>query len=260
MRSARITDVDLLAQYDRPAFAYSGAQRKMFPALDGADFLRRLAAHRRRRLQPRRRAGGRPTTTSSTGRSASTAPPRRHWPRTRASSSTADVPEGRPRGDVRRHEVGLLLCRLRLPAGRAGSTPSSLNGQQGRRRGERPGPERRHRRHPVREAAAVGVLRQGRRQHPACRHHRQWQGDGAARRPGVGDHLEPAHRRRRDDVHPRRRRPRCPSSRARCGSCCSTGSAGRTSSRSPSPRPSPQRCRRRHRPAAPTPTSTSAAS
>jgi Protein of unknown function (DUF3048) N-terminal domain/Protein of unknown function (DUF3048) C-terminal domain len=39
VRSARITDVDLLAQYGRPAFAYSGAQRKMFPALDGADFL-----------------------------------------------------------------------------------------------------------------------------------------------------------------------------------------------------------------------------
>jgi hypothetical protein len=38
VRSARITDVDLLAQYDRPAFAYSGAQRKMFPALDGAGF------------------------------------------------------------------------------------------------------------------------------------------------------------------------------------------------------------------------------
>jgi hypothetical protein len=38
VRSARITDVDLLAQYDRPAFAYSGAQRKMFPVLDGADF------------------------------------------------------------------------------------------------------------------------------------------------------------------------------------------------------------------------------
>jgi hypothetical protein len=38
VRSARITDVDLLAQYNRPAFAYSGAQRKMFPALDGADF------------------------------------------------------------------------------------------------------------------------------------------------------------------------------------------------------------------------------
>ncbi len=38
VRSARITDIDLLAQYGRPAFAYSGAQRKMFPYLDGADF------------------------------------------------------------------------------------------------------------------------------------------------------------------------------------------------------------------------------
>jgi hypothetical protein len=38
VRSARITDVDLLAQYGRPAFAYSGAQRKMYPVLDGADF------------------------------------------------------------------------------------------------------------------------------------------------------------------------------------------------------------------------------
>jgi hypothetical protein len=38
VRSARITDVDLLAQYGRPAFAYSGAQRKMFPVLDAAPF------------------------------------------------------------------------------------------------------------------------------------------------------------------------------------------------------------------------------
>lgn len=39
VRSARITDIDLLAQYDKPAFAYSGAQRKMFPVLDEASFL-----------------------------------------------------------------------------------------------------------------------------------------------------------------------------------------------------------------------------
>jgi len=38
VRSARITDIDLLAQYRRPAFAYSGAQRKMFPVLDAAAF------------------------------------------------------------------------------------------------------------------------------------------------------------------------------------------------------------------------------
>lgn len=39
VRSARITDIDLLAQYRRPAFAYSGAQRKMFPVLDAATFV-----------------------------------------------------------------------------------------------------------------------------------------------------------------------------------------------------------------------------
>lgn len=38
VRSARITDIDLLAQYGRPAFAYSGAQHKMFPVLDAAPF------------------------------------------------------------------------------------------------------------------------------------------------------------------------------------------------------------------------------
>jgi hypothetical protein len=39
VRSARITDIDLLAQFGTPAFAYSGAQRKMYPALDGASII-----------------------------------------------------------------------------------------------------------------------------------------------------------------------------------------------------------------------------
>ena len=39
VRSARITDIDLLAQYGTPAFAYSGAQRKMYPAIDGASLV-----------------------------------------------------------------------------------------------------------------------------------------------------------------------------------------------------------------------------
>ena len=38
VRSARITDIDLLAQYDRPAFGYSGAQRRLLPALKAAPF------------------------------------------------------------------------------------------------------------------------------------------------------------------------------------------------------------------------------
>jgi hypothetical protein len=36
IRSARITDIDLFAQYGRPAFGYSGAQRKMWPYLRAA--------------------------------------------------------------------------------------------------------------------------------------------------------------------------------------------------------------------------------
>ncbi len=36
VRSARITDIDLTAQYGSPAFAFSGVQRKMWPAIDGA--------------------------------------------------------------------------------------------------------------------------------------------------------------------------------------------------------------------------------
>ena len=39
VRSARITDIDLLAQYGSPAFAFSGAQRKLWPALAKAPFI-----------------------------------------------------------------------------------------------------------------------------------------------------------------------------------------------------------------------------
>lgn len=39
VRSARITDIDLLAQYGAPAFAFSGAQRKLWPALADASFI-----------------------------------------------------------------------------------------------------------------------------------------------------------------------------------------------------------------------------
>lgn len=39
VRSARITDIDLLSQYGSPAFAFSGAQRKLWPALAAAPFV-----------------------------------------------------------------------------------------------------------------------------------------------------------------------------------------------------------------------------
>ena len=38
VRSARISDIELLAQYGHVAFAYSGAQKKMRPVIDAADF------------------------------------------------------------------------------------------------------------------------------------------------------------------------------------------------------------------------------
>lgn len=39
VRSARITDIDLLSQYGSPAFAFSGAQEKLWPALAEAPFI-----------------------------------------------------------------------------------------------------------------------------------------------------------------------------------------------------------------------------
>ena len=38
VRSARITDIDLLAQYGSPAFSFSGAQQKLWPMLEAASF------------------------------------------------------------------------------------------------------------------------------------------------------------------------------------------------------------------------------
>lgn len=37
VRSARISDIDILSQYGRVAFAYSGAQRKLLPVIQGAN-------------------------------------------------------------------------------------------------------------------------------------------------------------------------------------------------------------------------------
>ena len=39
VRSARITDIDLLEQYGSPGFAFSGAQRRLWPALNAAPFV-----------------------------------------------------------------------------------------------------------------------------------------------------------------------------------------------------------------------------
>jgi len=39
IRSARISDIDLIAQFGSPAFAFSGAQRKLWPLLEEAPFV-----------------------------------------------------------------------------------------------------------------------------------------------------------------------------------------------------------------------------
>ena len=39
VRSARITDIDLLAQYGSPAFSFSGVQRKMWPVIDSSSLI-----------------------------------------------------------------------------------------------------------------------------------------------------------------------------------------------------------------------------
>lgn len=41
VRSARITDIELLAQYGRPAFVYSGAQRKLLPVIAASPLIER---------------------------------------------------------------------------------------------------------------------------------------------------------------------------------------------------------------------------
>ena len=54
MRSARITDIDLFAQYGKPAFGYSGAQQKMFPYIKAASIYD-VSPYTGRRVQPRQR-------------------------------------------------------------------------------------------------------------------------------------------------------------------------------------------------------------
>ena len=90
VRSARITDIDLFAQYGRPAFGYSGAQRKMFPYLRAASIydVSPYTGGGYTRDNARRI----PTTSSTTGAWASSGLLRRRLPVTWASSSTSRCP------------------------------------------------------------------------------------------------------------------------------------------------------------------------
>ena len=53
VRSARISDIDLLAQYGHVAFAYSGAQRKLFPVIAAANLQDMGAARESSRMYTR---------------------------------------------------------------------------------------------------------------------------------------------------------------------------------------------------------------
>lgn len=53
VRSARISDIDLLAQYGKVAFAYSGAQRRMLPVIAAADLFNLGAERESARFYPR---------------------------------------------------------------------------------------------------------------------------------------------------------------------------------------------------------------
>ena len=65
IRSARITDIDLFAQYGKPAFGYSGAQRKMFPYLRAASIYD-VSPYRATPATAATTAAACPTTCSST--------------------------------------------------------------------------------------------------------------------------------------------------------------------------------------------------
>ena len=53
VRSARISDIDLLAQYGRVAFAYSGAQSRMLPVIAAANLVNLGAERESTKLYPR---------------------------------------------------------------------------------------------------------------------------------------------------------------------------------------------------------------
>jgi hypothetical protein len=56
VRSARISDIDLLAQYGKVAFAYSGAQRRMLPVIAAANLVNLGAERESASLYPRDRS------------------------------------------------------------------------------------------------------------------------------------------------------------------------------------------------------------
>ena len=197
VRSARITDIDLLAQYDRPAFGFSGAQRKMLPVLAAAPFYRHLPRHGGRGLQPRlQQAGAVQLLPRRPGR-ASPARRRPPSPTTWASSSPPNAPSGGLVASTAHRWPGATP---RPPSGTSPATGPyavSLNGQRARSEAGDNG-----------QNAATVVIQyvkqtpsayfdKGGGNTPHAADDRVRQGPRPARRPRLDDDLEPPDRRGR---------------------------------------------------------------
>ena len=205
VRSARITDIDLFAQYGKPAFGYSGAQRKMFPYLKAASIYD-VSPYTSGTGYSRDNGRRIPYNLFFDGRAGVNRAPKATPARDMGFVFDEQVPDG---------GLNATDASMRWGYASAGFDYDRKNAEY-RDLAQRPtrprrGVERRpasgHGRDPVREAEEVPVLGQGRRQHPARGDHRQRHGDGAARRPGVEDDVVAAEREVGHDVHAARRIP-----------------------------------------------------
>ena len=157
VRSARISDLHIVPQFGKPAFAYSGAQTKMLPFIAEASLFDVSDSRRARRLLPRARPlralqPVRHTRNCSPGAPGATEAKDIGF-------TFGDAPEGGGREDVHREVPGGPL-HLRLVRGR-GQVADLAGRQEGH--GGRGRPARRaHDRRPVHQDRALPVPRRQR--------------------------------------------------------------------------------------------------
>ena len=107
VRSARISDLHLLPQFGKPAFAYSGVQTKMMPVHRGGVAVRRLRQPRAGRLLPPAGPLRARTTCSPT--------PRSCWPQAPKATKAKDI--GFTFGDAPEGGVPKKTFSVQLPGG-----------------------------------------------------------------------------------------------------------------------------------------------
>ncbi len=212
IRSARITDIDLLAQYGKVAFAYSGAQTKLRPVIAGAN-LYDVSGDRGAFGYWRQSGRQAPYDFFGNGQKLLARAPQAAVARDVGFRFATDVPAG-----------GQPVTRVvaNYPSARMAFSWDAASRALAGRPGRHPGPGHRGRRarwhhgdHPVRPGGAVDLPRPLERQHADVADHRLRPGPRAARRPGVQRDLVPAERRaparttRRPGRTSRWRRARC---------------------------------------------------